>query len=153
MKQRIYLDDIRTPVDKDWIVSRDYNQFVAAIQFYGLENIETISLDHDLGDSAMVEYYSNVQPNYSLDYGNITEKTGLDCCKFLVVESLTTGIPLPQIYVHSANPIGAANMMGYINNYHKNRNQDYKCIQVQMAHTIEESLILSLEERHAKWKR
>jgi hypothetical protein len=153
MKQRIYLDDIRTPVDKDWIISRDYNQFVAAIQFYGLENIETISLDHDLGDTAMIEYYSNVQPNYSLDYNNITEKTGLDCCKFLVAESMNTKIPLPQIYVHSANPIGTGNMIGYINNYYKNRKQEFKCVQVNIDHTIDESLQLSVEERHARWKR
>jgi hypothetical protein len=153
MKKRIYLDDIRTPVDKDWIISRDYNQFVAAIQFYGLENIETISLDHDLGDTAMIEYYSNVQPNYSLDYNNITEKTGLDCCKFLVTESMNTKIPLPQIYVHSANPIGTGNMIGYINNYYKNRKQKFKCVQVNIDHTIDESLQLSVEERHARWKR
>ena len=153
MKKRIYLDDIRTPVDLDWIVSRNYDQFVAVIQFYGLENIETISLDHDLGDTAMVEYYSNVQPNYSLDYSNITEKTGYDCCKFLVEESLATNQPIPQVYIHSANPIGSGNMMGYINNYYKNCKQEHKCVQVQIPHTIEESLTMSLEARHAKWKR
>ncbi len=30
-----------------------------------------ISLDHDLGDSAMNEYYNNVSPNFKLDYDNI----------------------------------------------------------------------------------
>ena len=59
----------------------------------GLEKYETISLDHDLGDTAMNEYYNNVHPNYTLDYNNITEKTGLDCCKFLVAESMNTKIP------------------------------------------------------------
>ena len=65
MKKRIYLDDVRTPLDPEWIVARNYNEFVAAIQIYGLENIELISLDHDLGDTAMLEYYNNVKENFS----------------------------------------------------------------------------------------
>jgi hypothetical protein len=102
----------------------------------GLENYETISLDHDLGDTAMNEYYNNVHPNYTLDYNNITEKTGLDCCKFLVAESMNTKVPLPQIYVHSANPIGSGNMMGYINNYFMNGRMPQTCIRIKVEHTI-----------------
>ena len=55
-KVRIYLDDVRTPVDKDWIIVRSYDEFVQKISSIGLENIELISLDHDLGDSAMSEW-------------------------------------------------------------------------------------------------
>lgn len=153
MKKNIYLDDVRTPENEGWIVVRDYDEFVGTITLIGLENIELISLDHDLGDSAMSEYYSNVRPNYALNYDNILEKTGYDACKFLVEESMNTGIPLPKVVVHSANPIGAANMMGYINNYYKNCKQEEKCIKVQIPHTIEESVLMSLEERLAKWKK
>jgi hypothetical protein len=85
----------------------------------GLRNIEEISLDHDLGDSAIAEYYANAKPNNILNYDNILEKTGMDCCKFLVDESVKTNIPLPQIYVHSSNPVGRVNMMSLINNYLK----------------------------------
>jgi hypothetical protein len=101
-----------------------------------LENYDLMSLDHDLGDTAMNEYYNNVHPNYTLDYNNITEKTGLDCAKFLVAESMTSGIPLPAIYVHSANPIGSANIMGYINNYFMNCRLPQGCIRVKIEHTI-----------------
>ena len=80
----IYLDDVRTPVDKGWRVVRNFDEFVKAVEEIGLANIDTISLDHDLGDSAMVEYHRNVSPNYKLDYDNITEKTGYDCAKWLV---------------------------------------------------------------------
>ena len=126
-KIRLYLDDVRTPkspnnewVDgfNEWQVVRNYDEFVAHIRLNGLENYEVISLDHDLGKEAMDEFYNNVHPNYSLNYDNIVnEKTGYDCAKWLVAESMTTNIPLPQIYTHSANPIGSANIMGYINNY------------------------------------
>lgn len=152
-KVRIYLDDVRTPNDKDWIVVRNYEQFVSNILYHGLENIEVISLDHDLGDSAMLEYYNNVKPNYELDYTKIEEKTGYDCCKYLVNKSMETKIPLPQIYVHSANPIGSANMMGYINNYFMNCGTPQTCVRVSIPHTIEEQFILSPEARQAKWKR
>ena len=152
-KIRLYLDDVRTPTDKDWIVVRNYEQFVNRINLHGLENFEVISLDHDLGDEAMVEYYNNVRDNYTLDYNNIHEKTGYDCCKFLVNRSIETGIPLPQIYVHSANPIGSGNMMGYINNYLMNCRLPQTCIRVQISHIIDQAFQLPSEVRESKWRR
>jgi hypothetical protein len=150
---RLYLDDIRTPVDDDWIVVRDYDEFVKQIKLHGIGNFEVMSLDHDLGEGAMVEYYTNVKNNYMLDYNNINERTGMDCCRYLVSESMNEKIPLPQIYVHSANPIGAANMLGYINNYLMNCRLPQTCVRVQINHTIDESLMLSPEARKAKWDR
>ena len=32
---RLYLDDIRTPVDDDWILVRNYDEFVAQIKLNG----------------------------------------------------------------------------------------------------------------------
>lgn len=131
----IYLDDLRTPIGDDWIVVRNYAEFVSTVSKIGLNNISQISLDHDLGDSAMKEYFSNVMPNYKLDYENIKEKTGYDCAKWLVKESMEKGIVLPQIYVHSANPIGAANIMGYINNYFMNCRLPQTCVRARFPHT------------------
>ena len=153
-KKRLYLDDVRTPIGTDWVIVRNYDQFVSTIRLYGLEKFEVISLDHDLGDESMIEYYSNVKKNYELNYDNIVnEKTGYDCCKFLVAESMTKNIPLPQIYIHSANPIGSGNMLGYINNYLMNCRLPQTCIRVKIEHTIEESQQLSPEARKAKWER
>ena len=65
---RIYLDDVRTPVDADkWIVVRSYDEFVQKINEIGLKNIELISLDHDLGDSAMKEWLHGVVRNYEIN--------------------------------------------------------------------------------------
>lgn len=147
----IYLDDVRTPTVEGWTVVRNYEEFVSTIMYHGLENIETISLDHDLGDGAMTEYYTNVRNNYRLDYENIQEKTGYDCCKWLVNESINKNIPLPKIFVHSANPIGSANMMGYINNYLMNCRLPQTCVRVSIPHKIEEIFELSAEARQAKW--
>lgn len=132
---RLYLDDVRTPKDTGWEVVKSYDEFVKHIQLNGLDAYEVISLDHDLGDTAMDEYFNNVRDNYKIDYSNITEKTGLDCAKWLVNESMTSKIPLPQIYTHSANPIGSANIMGYINNYLMNCKLPQTCVRVRIEHT------------------
>ena len=62
-KKRIYLDDVRTPISpnntwvdgiQEWTVVRSYEEFVSKVNEIGLNNIELISLDHDLGDTAML---------------------------------------------------------------------------------------------------
>ena len=131
----IYLDDTRTPTDDRWIVVRNYDEFVEKVTEIGLKNIEIISLDHDLGDSAMTEWHSNVYTNYTIDYNNITEKTGYDCAKWLVKQWME-GEPVVDVYTHSANAIGSANIMGYINNYRHIHRLPQNCIRVQIEHTV-----------------
>ena len=148
---KIYLDDVRTPKDKDWLVVRNYHEFVNLVQKLGLKNIGTISLDHDLGDSAMTEYHTNVSPNFKLNYENITEKTGYDAAKFLVDEYYTQNperlemnyfdrkkepLDFPIVLTHSANPIGSANIMGYINNFWMNEGKPQTCVRTQIPHTV-----------------
>ena len=135
-KIKIYLDDVRSPIDHEWKVVRNYEQFCSIIEDYGFENIEVISLDHDLGNTAMQEYFNNVSPNFTLDYNNITEKTGMDCTKWLV-EQWMNGKQLIDVVVHSANPIGSANMMGYINNYRMKVRQPQNCVRVNIPHTVD----------------
>ena len=145
----LYLDDVRIPTEGDWEVVRNYDEFIAHIKMNGLENYEVISLDHDLGEGAMVEYYTNVKPNYELDYNRILEKTGMDCARYLVSEAMNQKIPLPTIYVHSANPIGSANIIGYVNNYFRNNKLPEVCVKVNIAHTYTQEL--TPEERQSRY--
>ena len=140
-KIRIYLDDVRTPLPNpsthdipEWTVVRSYEEFVDKINEVGLENVELISLDHDLGDTAMKEWHTNVYHNYKLDYDNITEKTGMDCTKWLV-EKWLDGAPVCQVMIHSANAIGSANMMGYINNYKHIHRMEQDCHKWVVPHS------------------
>ena len=141
MKQYIYLDDVRTPTqgvgedNQPWVVVRSYDEFVEKVNEIGLENIQSISLDHDLGESAMKEWNTNVYHNYKLDYDNITEKTGYDCTKWLV-EQWMDGKPVVEVVVHSANAIGSANMMGYINNYKHINRLPQDCDRIFWEHTV-----------------
>jgi len=151
MKYKIYLDDLRTPVDNEWVIVRSYDEFVSKINEIGLENIELISLDHDLGNSATEEYFNNVSPNYILNYENIKEKTGYDASKFIVSlfyqknedrvnmgrsEKKRQPFIFPKVYVHSHNPIGSHNICGWINNFFKNEGQEQNCIRVKIEHTV-----------------
>jgi hypothetical protein len=151
-KVKIYLDDFRTPTDKDWIVVRSYNAFVDTVNYHGLDNIDYISLDHDLDTTAMQEYFNNVSPNYVLNYDNIKEKTGLHAAKFLIEkfyeenqsrmimprsERRRTSFNFPTVWVHSANPIGSANIMGYMNNFYMNEGEAQICIRVMIEHENE----------------
>ncbi len=131
---KIYLDDIRTPIDQSWKVVRSYQEFVSFVRLIGLEKIQLISLDHDLGDQAMSEFYNNVVPNYIIEYNNIQEKTGLDAAKWLVNYSMTNKIALPRVLTHSANPVGAANIMGYVNSYLMNCRLPQDCVRHRVAH-------------------
>ena len=156
----IYLDDVRTPSPNpsthevpEWIVVRSYDEFVAKVMELGLETIKLISLDHDLGDTAMKEYFTNVSPNYKLDYDNIHEKTGYDCAKWLVnhfyeknpdwlilgrLQKKSISFNFPTVLVHSANPIGSANIMGYVNNFFMNETQPQTCVRVNIPHFIKD---------------
>jgi len=119
----------------DWVVVRNYDEFIRAVEAIGIENIGLMSLDHDLGPSAVREWDCNVLKNYRIDYENITEKTGLDVAKW-IVDKWKSGSPVCRVMIHSSNCIGSANMMGIINNYkHLNRlPQDCKRWVVPFTH-------------------
>ena len=73
----------------------------------------------------------------------------MDCAKWLVnhyldnyitqesrSEKKSYGIVFPQVYTHSANPIGSANIMGYINNFWMNEGQPQSCVRVNIPHFV-----------------
>lgn len=148
---KIYLDDIRIPMDKDWILVKNYDEFVNMVTELGLNNIDIISLDHDLGDTAMDEYHNNVVYNNRIDYSKIKEKTGLDCAKWLVdffydqnpkrssldnIHKKINKINFPIVYTHSANPIGSENIINYINNFLKFEQQPETCNKVIIGFSL-----------------
>ena len=83
----------------------------------------------------MREWHNNVYHNYTLNYDNITEKTGMDCTKWLV-EQWLNGAPVCPVMVHSANAVGSANMMGYINNYKHIHHLPQDCERWVVPHTV-----------------
>jgi hypothetical protein len=120
MSKILWVDDLRNPfidlenrVPKEdgvieWVLN--YEQFVQWIEKFGLPNI--ISFDHDLAD----EDYTPEEYQNSRDY---QEKTGMDCAKWLIDYCIDNNCELPKFYIHSANPVGADNIRGILNNYLK----------------------------------
>lgn len=116
----LYLDDLRTPVSSGWIVVRSYDEFVREIEIVGLEHYHTISLDHDLADFR----------------ADGSELTGLDCAKFLVAYSNKHKIELPNVYVHSSNSVGVANIINEINDHNRRNNSNKRCVRIEVKHTV-----------------
>lgn len=126
----LFLDDIRIPQDAfdytkrptyildEWVIVRSYEEFIKTITERGMP--ERISFDHDLGD---VHYNMNHLDSQDwLAYHKLDEreKTGYDCAKWLVEYSMDNNVPISKTWhIHSMNPVGGANIHGYITSYLK----------------------------------
>lgn len=127
----MWLDDVRDP--ERWLQGdyeaimynvvwvKNYDEFVEYITEYGIPKI--ISFDHDLAS----EHYAPPEEwehNYDAWAAtqSFTEKTGLDCAKWLVELCENYGFKLPITRVHSANPDGAKNIRSYLENAKKHLN-------------------------------
>ena len=109
MRYKMYLDDVRAPAHfgsglkntPGWLMARSYDEAIDMVERFGAPVY--ISFDHDLGDA-------NV-------------KTGYDFAKWLIEQDLDNNI-LPADFdfnVHSANPVGAANITNLLEPYLKTR--------------------------------
>jgi hypothetical protein len=105
MRYALFLDDERFPCN-DYkigdeilliVIARNYDQAVAVVNSIGLPHY--ISFDHDLGNG----------------------KNGYDFCKYIVEMMIENNGPPDNFgfYVHSQNPIGAKNIICYMENYLK----------------------------------
>ena len=103
---KIFLDDIRDPSYVGWtreesVIVRNYKDFKKTIE-RNINKVTFISFDHDLGIN-----------------NDGTESNGMSCAKLLVEMDLDNVIDISHLkfQVHSANPVGKANIEGYLNGY------------------------------------
>ena len=108
-KSVLYLDDVRVPLDR-WVDHvRNYDEFVDYLQTHAMP--EVISWDHDIAE----EHYPTPTEG-DLDvipYETYIEKTGLDCARYVVENSL----PLNFWSIHSLNPVGGENIRRLLRAY------------------------------------
>ena len=140
----LWLDDIRDPLEGDWLVFspipqpfkvtwvKDYNGFVKWITDNGLP--DGICFDHDLSD--FQAFYNGYPDRLEADLEEAKtqgklhlwneqleqEKTGLDCCKWLIDYCIDNDKELPKWNCQSANPVGKENMNALLNNFRKHQN-------------------------------
>lgn len=118
----IFLDDIRFPKDaflqkelaylteyskipeSEWVIVRNYDDFVKTIEERGIPR--AVSFDNDLCMEHM-RYYVNFlkNPGY-YEWENFQTKCGIHCAKYLK-DKLTPDSDI-KVYVHSANLEGSA---------------------------------------------
>ncbi|SOK58383.1 hypothetical protein [Yersinia phage fHe-Yen9-04] len=102
---KMFIDDIRDvnmyyPYD-EFVVVRSYKDAVQYVTEHGLPSF--VSFDHDLGDTE-----------------SENEETGYTFAKYLVEYMMDNQIAVPfEYHVHSANPVGAMNIMSYLENAFK----------------------------------
>ncbi len=113
MKKLLWLDDIRNPIEDDWLSFspieqpfevtwvKSYYEFVEWVKENGLP--DAICFDHDLGDNREEEI-----------------KSGMDCAKWLVEYCLDNNLKLPKWNIQSANPAGKDNINGLFLSFIKN---------------------------------
>jgi hypothetical protein len=94
----VYLDDMRKE-PKNFILAKTYKECISLLES---NNIDILSLDHDLGD-----------------FENGKEYTGYDVAMYIVEKQENESINIwpKEIYMHTANPIGRQNMFSLLNNY------------------------------------
>ena len=113
MKKLLWLDDIRNPLENNWLVFspidqpyeviwvKKYHEYVSWITENGLP--DAICFDHDLGCESQ----------------EIEEMTGMNCAKWLVEYCMDNNKKLPLYNIQSANPVGKDNIDGLLKSYIK----------------------------------
>jgi len=120
---KLFLDDIRTPWDcakymhrrigsdnllylaEDWVIVRDYDEFVKYIEGNKLPDL--VSFDHDLADA-------HYDPTTWTEGFKYKEKTGADCAQFLVDWCGDHKAIVPKVLIHSMNPVGCEVIRGIL---------------------------------------
>lgn len=119
--KKLYLDDIRTPQTEGWVIVRNYEDFVYWVRLNGVP--DEVSFDHDLGeDVAKAKVESGMSKRKAREQKKET-KSGYDAAKWLGNYCIENKIPFPKWNVHSANPVGKANIEAYIENVIKHQNK------------------------------
>lgn len=101
MGYKLFIDDERDPPNDgtEWVVVRNSKHACHWVAYYGLPDF--ISFDHDLGG----------------------DDTSMNFLQWLATDCLEDGREFTfDYYVHSQNPIGKANIEGFIESF-KNRNK------------------------------
>lgn len=138
----LWLDDLRDPSEEMWrnhiaknianplryniVWVKDYNEFTSYIKNNDMPYL--VSFDHDLADEHYTpeRFWNNYEESKKYQESqNYSEKTGLDCARFLIeyCQDNHNG-ELPNYYVHSYNPVGADNIRALLTNFIKFKNNN-----------------------------
>lgn len=126
MNYWLFLDDSREVKDVkwislpkgDWVIARNYQEFCSIIssRHNSGDILSKVSFDHDLGDESYKEGHRCKWKDFN--YNNLKgEKTGLDCARFLIDFCAEKDLDLPQVFIHTQNPVGRINIFVLLMSY------------------------------------
>jgi len=98
----LFLDDVRLPPSQQYIPARSSQEALDIIQILGWPKF--MSLDHDLGG----------------------DDTTMVFLRRLVNEVWDGEQPIPDYIVHSANPVGAQNIIAFMESWKRSRSLNAK---------------------------
>ncbi|RMH10630.1 MAG: hypothetical protein D6698_17460 [Gammaproteobacteria bacterium] len=103
---KIFLDDLRVPYDKDFVVARTdhaFKRIILDLSDVG-GSVSMISFDHDLGEHSM---------------------NGYELAHWLIAIDMDHGVLSDdfQFIVHSANPVGRENIERLLTNYLRHKKE------------------------------
>lgn len=101
MTYKLFLDDVRNPREDGWVVVRSFIEAARYVHQHGFP--DHVAFDHDLGEE--------------------DHRTGRHFAQWLIEHDMRyETMPRHFTYsVHSANPVGAANIRGLLDSYIKQR--------------------------------
>lgn len=127
---RIFLDDIRNPLDcsgrwiydvfyqavtmfpyspGSWTIVRSYDEFSTLLDSIDVSQIELVSLDHDLCE----EHYKGMLSDHEVGYYDLLSygpvKTGYHCT-LLLKEKMNKYSFKPRILIHTMNSLACGKM-------------------------------------------
>ena len=134
MKTLLWLDDIRDPMDNTWLSwmmeaginssefeitwVKSYDEFTKWIIKNGLPSL--ICFDHDLGEDVAKSRVSKGMSKRQARTLKRETLSGFDCTKWLIEFCLNHNVNPPEYKIQSANPVGAENIKGLIENFKRN---------------------------------
>jgi hypothetical protein len=93
----LWVDDER-PAPPGWIHARSFTEAIKLFQTGVI--VTAISLDHDLGEEELVD--PQVWTDYTFEDRELVHPTGYHLALWMLMH----GRVPPEVYVHSANPVG-----------------------------------------------
>ena len=135
-KINIFLDDCRFPDEancsftftrlselsgidnEDWIIVRSVEEFKQALELHGMP--DNVSFDHDLDygkeNVHIKEYFRACEQNRPLNR-YVLKNTGLEAAQALIEFCKKNGLTLPKYFIHSANHLGADDILNELKQY------------------------------------
>lgn len=113
---KLFIDDLRHPYDRSWVVTRSAEATTHLIEQWGTPS--HISFDHDLGENV---------------------KTGHDIAHWIIEASMDGKLDfsrIKEIYVHSANPVGTRNILGLFESYARHLLQNNKIVNMPVIKQV-----------------